>query len=187
MRQDIIDSLPDILKNNIDTLKNTSLDTTDNTHYMTNSEFTAINFDEVAKCYKDDKYLNYMPSSNDALYIVDNSHFYFLEFKNGKIEEDNIKTKIYDSLFILSDIKYNDGYKYINSIVEFSKSNIEYILIYNIEKHGKLSFNSHFQQKANKKSKSYGKVLKLKKFILKDINFYSENEFKNKFISKLKN
>ena len=58
---------------------------------------------------------------------------------------------------------------------------------YNIEKHGKLRFNSHFQQTANKKTKSYGKVLKLKKFILKDINFYSENEFKNKFVSKLKN
>lgn len=185
MRQDIIYSLPEILKNNIDTLKNTSLDTCNN-HYMTDSEFTAINFDEVAKCYKDDKNLDDPPASNDALYIIDNSHLYFLEFKNGKIEIDNIKTKIYDSLFILSDIKYNYGTKYINSIVEFSKSNIEYILIYNIKKNPKLGFNNHFQQKANKKTK-YGGVLKLKDFILKDVTFYNENEFKNNFVSKLKN
>lgn len=183
MKQDIIDSLPDILKNNIDTLENTSSDD-DHNYYMTNSKLPVINFDKAAKCYKDEKDLNYLPASNDVLYIMDNTHLYFLEFKNGKIEEDNIKTKIYDSLFILSDIKYNDGYKYINSIVEFSKSNIEYILIYNIKKHGKLSFNSHFQKRANKKSKLYGGVLKLKGFILKDINFYSENEFKNNFVNK---
>ena len=183
MKQDIIDSLPDILKNNIDTLQNTSSDT-DNNYYMTDSELTVINFDNTAKSYKEEKYLSYLPASNDGLYIADSSHLYFLEFKNGKIDEDNIKTKIYDSLFILSDIKYNDGHKYINSIVEFSKSSIEYILIYNIKKHGKLSFNNHFQQRANKKTKLYGGVLKLKVFLLKDINFYSENEFKNKFVNK---
>ena len=44
MKQDIIDSLPDILKNNIDTLQNTSSDT-DNNYYMTDSELTVINFD----------------------------------------------------------------------------------------------------------------------------------------------
>lgn len=186
MRQDIIDSLPDILKNNIDTLKNTSLDTCNN-HYMTDSKFTVIDFDKVAKCYKDDKNLYNLPASNDALYIMDNSHLYFLEFKNGKIEIDNIKTKIYDSLFILSDIKYNDGSKYIESIVEFSKSNIEYILIYNFYKNSKYIFNNHIYKKANNETQLYGGVLKLKKFILKDINLYSENEFKNKFVSKLKN
>ena len=185
MRQDIIDSLPDILKNNIDTLKNTSLDTCNN-HYMTDSKFTVIDFDKVAKCYKDDKNLDNLPASNDALYIMDNSHLYFLEFKNCKIEIDNIKTKIYDSLFILSDIKYNDGSKYINSIVEFSKSSIEYILIYSIKKNPKLGINNHVYQKANKKTK-YGGVLKLKKFILKDVNFYNENDFETKFISTLKN
>lgn len=118
MKQDVIDSLPDILKNNIDTLENTSSDD-DHNYYMTNSKLPVINFDKAAKCYKDEKDLNYLPASNDALYIMDKNHLYFLEFKNGKIEEDNIKTKIYDSLFILSDIKYNDGYKYIDSIVEF--------------------------------------------------------------------
>lgn len=85
MKQDIIDSLPDILKNNIDTLKNTSSDT-DNNYYMTDSELTVINFDNTAKSYKEEKYLNYLPASNDGLYIADSRHLYFLEFKNGKID-----------------------------------------------------------------------------------------------------
>lgn len=126
MEQSIIDNLPDILKNSIDTLKNISYDTI-NSQYMTNSQKTAIDFDKVKDDYSTQNVIN-KPKSNDALYITKNNIHYFIEFKNRhyrKIDKFDIILKIYDSLFILSDIKYQNGNQYIQNIVNFSKTHID--------------------------------------------------------------
>lgn len=183
MEQHIIDNLPNILKNHIDTLENTSKDNNNN-HYMTNCKKGTINFDRVKVEYKNNNNIKDFPSSNDALYITANNDFYFIEFKNSTISEYKLKNKIYDSLLILSNIKYNNGANYINDIVEFSKSNIEYILVYNSSKNGKLHINNNINNKAGKQTTLYG-ILKLKGFIFRDINFYSEKQFNNKFINNL--
>lgn len=127
MVQSIIDNLPNILKYNT-TLEQLSFDK-DNKQYMTNSQKTAIDFDKVKDDYSTQNVIN-KPKSNDALYIAKNNIHYFIEFKNRnyrKIDRFDIILKIYDSLFILSDIKYQNGNQYIQNIVNFSKTHIEYI------------------------------------------------------------
>lgn len=291
MDPNIIDNLPDILKNNIDTLKKTSEDFSnkENIEYMTDCEYSVINFDEVTKEYKRNNKINMDPKSNDALYI-DDENWYFIEFKNGyfsvnfdvnhidgsisnayinaeddKTKEkivfnnfngsikgvfkgycegnintnmnsnnnynfdgsiegsskyckiidkntdekysikgyikgifngyingntilDDLKTKIYDSLFVLSNIKHSNGNYYIENILEFSRKNIIYIAVYNEENNPKIR-ESHFKKRANmQETKRYNmdKILLLKNFLFKEVYLYSKEQFRMNFIDKIK-
>lgn len=231
MDKNIIDKLPDILQSSIDTLKNTSYDS-NNKEYMTECKDTVINFDKVVKNYY--KYKNYegidiIPKSNDALYISNDNEFYFIEFKNGKLNSNydgdingsikgtisgtvkgninghfygnfkgnfinnsilnDLKIKIYDSIFILSNIKYDTGNNYIDNISDFSKTNIKYILVYNEEKNPKLALSIHLNSRVNKNTKRHNisKIYDLKGFIFNDINIYNRKDFESKFLrNKLK-
>lgn len=287
MDSNIIDNLPDILKNNIDTFKKTSEDFSnkDNPEYMTDCEYSVINFDEVTREYKRNNKINMDPKSNDALYI-DYENLYFIEFKNGyfsvnfnvnhikgsisnafidaedkktkekivfnnfegsikgefkgycegsfntnmnsdknynfdgsiegysskcKINDkyyirvnikgdfrgyingntilDDLKTKIYDSLFVLSNIKYSNGDYYIENILEFSRKNIIYIAVYNEENNPKNRFSSHLNKRANMpetKRDNMDKILSLKNFIFKEVYLYSKEQFRMNFIDKIK-
>lgn len=120
----------DILKNNISTLKETSIDNHDKTNirYMTYSEKEAINFDNVKREYIKKLSLSEEPRSNDALFINKNNALVFVEFKNGSIDPTKkfaIRKKIYDSVIILTDI--------MNIGVSKLRDSMEYILVYNAE------------------------------------------------------
>lgn len=153
MEQNIIDNLPNILKNSTDTLENISYDNI-NDEYITNSQKIAIDFDEVKNLYNSENSDTFELKSNDALYIDKNNIHYFIEFKNGNLlsitknnNQNNIlyvntkydikqklQLKIYDSWFILSDIEYSSRIKYISNMFSFSKNHIVYILVYNFKK-----------------------------------------------------
>lgn len=181
MEQSIIDNLPDILKNFTDTLEKISCDySKKKKQYMTNSQKIAINFDKVKVNYSTQNGIN-QPKSNDALYITKNNIHYFIEFKNGNyrnIKKFDLIVKIYDSLFILSDIKYQNGNQYIQNIVGFSKNNINYILVYNSSSNSKShNYNLRYYIKGK-----FG-LVKFEKFLLKEIYIYDENKFETKFIN----
>ena len=118
-----------LLRDNVSTLKETSIDTHDNNNnikYMTASEREAINFDDVKKEYIKDLALTEPPKSNDALFINKNDDLVFVEFKNGYMDTAKkyaVRKKIYDSIIILTDI--------LNVGISRLKNDMEYILVYN--------------------------------------------------------
>lgn len=59
--------------------------------YMTQSEIEVVNFDEVKNEYIQDMKLSVTPCSNGALYIDKEGKYYFVEFKNGKMNSKNPK------------------------------------------------------------------------------------------------
>ncbi|TXJ49329.1 geranyl transferase [Brachyspira aalborgi] len=201
MEQGIIDNLPNILKNSTDTLKNISYDNI-NDEYITNSQKVAIDFDKVKNLYNNKNNNSFELKSNDALYIVKNNIYYFIEFKNGDLKDyknklsytikKDLQLKIYDSWFILSDIEYLDGKKYISNMFSLSKNCIVYILVYNSKKNGKLIIHERFlnngkQNLNGHKSRKIDLELfglaKFEKFLLKEVYIYDENEFETKFIN----
>lgn len=118
----------DVLKNNISTLKLTSIDDHDqnNIMYMTDSEHEAVNFDHVKGEYVEGLSLSEVPKSNDALFINKNNELVFVEFKNGFMDNSKkyaVRKKIYDSIIILTDI--------VDMGISQLKSDMEYILVYN--------------------------------------------------------
>lgn len=149
--------------------------------------------------------------SNDALYITKNNIHYFIEFKNGYIIEttknitnqyvnirynlkQKLQLKMYDSIFILSDIKYSDGSLYIDkyknnngvsitNIIDFSKNYIEYILVYNSKKNGQLKNKSHWKNKGRINLLGLFGLSKFEKNILREIYIYDKKEFEKKFIN----
>lgn len=117
-----------ILKNNVSTLKETSVDKHDlkNIKYMTCSKRTAVNFDDVKKDYIENLSLSETPKSNDALFLSKDNKLIFVEFKNGFMDNSKkfaVRKKIYDSIIILMDI--------LNTGVSELKDEMEYILVYN--------------------------------------------------------
>lgn len=128
MKAKFIETLPDLFRENIKTLKETSSDDSDkyNIKYMTESDLNVISFDDVIKKYMKDKHFNSFIFSNDALYITENGTWIFIEFKNGKIHKDEIYRKIYDSIIMLIEK---------NIITSFDKvrKDFEDILVYNSE------------------------------------------------------
>lgn len=117
-----------ILKDNMSTLRETSLDDHDpnSIAYMTNSDRGAVNFDNVKRKYVENLHLHEEPKSNDALFINDMGKLVFVEFKNGFMDGQKkfaVRKKIYDSIIILTDI--------LNVGVSHLRDNMEYILVYN--------------------------------------------------------
>lgn len=117
-----------ILKDNMSTLRETSLDDHDPNciAYMTNSDRGAVNFDNVKRKYIQNLRLHEEPKSNDALFINDKGRLVFVEFKNGFMDGQKkfaVRKKIYDSIIILTDI--------LNVGVSRLRDNMEYILVYN--------------------------------------------------------
>lgn len=118
----------EILKRNISTLKQTSVDKHDmnNISYMTDSDRSAVNFDDVKQDYVKNLSLSETPKSNDALFLSKDNKLIFVEFKNGYVDsgkEYAVRRKIYDSIIILTDI--------LNVKISCLKKEMEYILVYN--------------------------------------------------------
>lgn len=117
-----------IFYDNMASLKETSKDDSDpnNIQYMTSSEAEVVNFDLVKR-----KYANGLGLSEEVATSVDavisfSDGVLFVEFKNGKVNNRDIKDKVRDSLLIFLEIIKND--------IDFSRNNIDFVLVYNIEK-----------------------------------------------------
>ena len=120
------------------TLKDTSYDN-DKDEYMVNSQLQVCAFDEVKDWYIGNKipFVKPIPKSNDALFFGEKECF-FIEFKNGRIDNAvnfELNKKIYDSLFILFDLNYIDKKRNAVNSISYTRSNMNYILVYNKERY----------------------------------------------------
>ncbi len=171
------------------TLKEASKDPANN-EFMTQSTLEVINFDAVKDEYCKDLCLKEPPKSNDALFI-NNNNYYFIEFKNGKVEGKDIfdiRQKNFDSLLILTDI--------ICKGISFTRQNLTYILVYNEKKNtfdneqiqdpppSIIGIGKHFAETTAKENYIRFGLDKFKKLYFKEVFTYTEEEFKNNFVRK---
>lgn len=180
MTDNIINSLPSVFQQHICTLKKTSLDGTNN-EYICDSVIRVINFDKIPNEYSKGKGWPCVPKSNDALYIDTSGKWYFIEFKNGSIEMRDIYRKIYDSLLMLIEMK-------IIPDINFCRTNIIYILVYNEKKYGNTTsspnreaiFNHLFA--LSRQEERLFEVDKLEKYLLHETHTYTYDQFKDNFV-----
>lgn len=180
MIEKTINELPEILKNHICTLKKASLDAS-NTTTMSNSPLTVINFDKIPNEYSRGKGWPNVPSSNDALYIIPDGDWYFIEFKNGSIQKSDVFRKIYDSLIMLIELEIIPNF-------QFSRDNIQYILVYNSDKYPKVqesknrSANYSYIQKLSQKEERLFEIEKFEKYLFKETHTYTKDIFQKAFV-----
>ena len=113
----------------------------DEQEYMCGSTFPVFDFDGLKEWYveKCALKLTKVPFSNDVLWLDDN-HSVFIEFKNGKIgptENNAIIFKIYDSLLVLLDDKFDLAWccSDFRQNISYTREHMDYILVYNGEKY----------------------------------------------------
>lgn len=179
-----------ILKNNISTLKSTSIDNHDanDVKYMTDSTREAVHFDAVKNEYIASLSLHEAPRSNDALFLNNRQELVFVEFKNGFMDREKkfaVRKKIYDSIIILTDI--------LNMGISRLREHMEYILVYNEKANAAesdvLNKKSHVQQSAafDDIAKNISAMAKdeyvcfgikmFKGYCFKNVHTYTEKEF----------
>lgn len=122
-----------------------------------------------------------LPRSNDALYIDADHQWYFIEFKNGTVEKDDIFRKIYDSLIMLIEIGIIPDFA-------FGRDFIHYILVYNGEKYDKVQSSpsrdmtfSYIRGLAKTEKKLFG-IDKLEGYLLKAVHTYTKELFEEQFV-----
>lgn len=133
------------------------------------------------------------PCSNDALYFGKDNKIFFVEFKNGVLDERprrnfNICKKIYDSLLIFNDI--------VNKNISFCRGNLYFILVYNENKNkreackteqeesSKAIISKKIHKKAKKKFVRFG-LDRFEKLYFKEVFTYTESEFEDAFLSQI--
>ena len=110
------------------TLKECSKDYSDpdRIEFMTETQLEAINFDTVKTKYANDLGLSEeCAASVDALLETD-ENLAFVEFKNGKVNNRNVKDKIRDSLMLFCDLT--------KQTISDTRKNLDFIVVYNEEK-----------------------------------------------------
>jgi hypothetical protein len=107
---------------------------------------------------------------------------YFIEFKNGKIDDKiahGLGRKIFDSLLILTDI--------IGKGISFTREDLNYILVYNKEK---ISSRMRIAKSVTEKSNTAFKIKVLHKFekiYFKKVSILNIEEFEKEFVSRFSN
>lgn len=176
MTEEVIDKLPKQLGKYICTLKSASMDTT-NRKSMCESSIKVVHFDKVPNEYSRGKGWNGVPKSNDALYIDMEGKWYFIEFKNGEIQKDEIHRKLYDSLIML--MEWN-----IVPSFEFIRKNVNYILVYNGEKYVSKALEEnykYFMKLAQQEERLFG-IEKFEGYLFNETHTYTQSLFENNFI-----
>lgn len=194
-------------------LEKTSLDDRDNVtkEYMTHSQLRVCAFDDVKKWYVREKipFANPNPKSNDALYFEEDECF-FIEFKNGRITDQvnfEINKKIYDSLFILFDLKYTDKKGKVVDAISYTREKMTYILVYNEQnyleygptKQTKLGEDRQRVSQSHHRDLLYKSMRKLaqeefilfgldqfQNYLFKHVYTFTEKEFEQNFVNKRK-
>lgn len=180
MTEEAIDKLPKQLEKYVCTLKKASMDTT-NKKPMCESSLKVVHFDKIPNVYSRGRGWSGVPKSNDALYIDIEGKWHFIEFKNGTIQKDEIYRKLYDSLIML--IEWN-----VIPSFDFVRDNINYILVYNGEKYGKIQYSQAREQ-------NYGYLMKLARqeerlfdidkfegYLFNETHTYTQSLFEDNFI-----
>ena len=179
----------EMLKKLSDTLKNTSIDTSDKNKpkYMTKCKKPVVNVDKFKNDFTKNMSLTEVPKSCDALYMVSQDQFFLIEFKNGIIDAKKnyeINRKIFESLLLLSE-KFSET-------INFMRKNMYFILVYNENvKHGKKQYEDtnlneiqmSLLKLANERIIRFG-LNHFKKLYFKEVYTYTKAEFESKFVSK---
>ncbi len=93
---------------------------------MTESQIEAVNFDEFKTKYANNLRLSEeCAASTDALLQTDTG-LAFVEFKNGKVNNRNVKDKIRDSLLLFCD--------FTQKTISYTREHVDFIVVYNEEK-----------------------------------------------------
>ncbi len=179
MTDEVKDNLPELLKH-ITTLKKTSWDK-EKKKYMCESKMKVINFDKIPKAYNRGKGWSILPKSNDALYIDVKGQWYFIEFKNGGINSGEIYKKLFDSIVMLLDEK-------IIPDIQFVRDNINYILVYNSNKYGKMANSpsregiyGYVFERAEEEEKLFD-IDKFEQYLFRETHTYTPSLFKKEFV-----
>lgn len=181
-----------ILQNNRCSLKEISKDDSgpNDVQYMTSSEKAVINFDLVKR-----HYVNQLGLSEDVATSVDAilpfaDGILFVEFKNGKVDNRNIKDKARDSLLIFLEI--------IGENISFSRNNIDFVVVYNLEKNplpnqlkkgqlqetpSRVFIADHFMEKAKKEFIRFD-LKRYEKLYFKNVHTYPKERFEE-YLQKL--
>lgn len=170
-----------LYKNHITTLQNTSKDTANNDS-MTDSKISVYNFDNIKRNYAKKRCRNKNAvTSVDAIYkCTTNGDFIFIEFKNGRINDnmaDEVADKIKDSLLIFCDIT--------KCSISETRKHMDFILVYNQDKesYSRKQISSHISNKAGETFIDFG-LKKYKNIYFKEVYTYSKEIF-NTEIDKL--
>lgn len=180
MTKDSIEQLPEILKKHICTLKKASLDE-EHHESMCESQLTVVDFDRIPQEYARGKGWRCVPKSNDALYIDKSDMWYFVEFKNGKINGSDVYRKIYDSFLMLMDLGIISGF-------DFLRKQVCYILVYNSDKNGPVPASENLEKiysytlrQAETEAGLFG-IWKLEQYLFRETHTYTRELFEEKFI-----
>lgn len=173
-------------------LKMLSCDDSDlsNIKYMTESDIMAINFDKVKQIY-----VNSLDLSEDNAASVDglapmSDGIVFIEFKNGKVNNRNVKDKVRDSLLIFCDITKQD--------IDYTRNSTEFVLVYNEKKNPlpnqykkdlqpsppSLTYISKRIAQMGKSEFILFDLERYKSLYFRDVHTYSQEEFEE-YLSKL--
>ena len=180
MTEEVINSLPMVMKNYICTLKKASIDTT-NGKPMCESLIKVVNFDQIPNEFSRGRSWAGVPMSNYALYIDVQGKWYFVEFKNGAIKKEEVYRKLYDSLIMLLEWK-------IIPTFDFIRQNINYILVYNEGKYGKIEKSPARDQTYDyftglaKSEKRLFDIDKFEKYLFNNTHTYTQSMFQEKFV-----
>lgn len=199
-----------IIDEKVSTLKETSYDK-HNKEYMVDSKLQVCSFDAVKEWYIGNNIplVNPNPKSNDVLFFG-NDECFFIEFKNGKIDNKvnfELNKKIYDSLFILFDLKYEDKNGVLVNSISYTRSKMNYILVYNEEKNSQPGFTNQTKegferQKARRTDSKHRDILyksvrnlanedlikfgldQFENYLFKNVYTFTVEEFEERFIKK---
>lgn len=199
-----------LIEEKTSTLKEVSFDE-EHDEYMVESDLQVCWFDKVKEWYVKNKIplANPNPKSNDALFFGEKES-YFIEFKNGRINNTvnyEIIKKIYDSLFILFDLNYED--KEANKVdsISYTRANMNYILVYNEERYAEAGPTRQTQEGIERqksrvnisphRDKLYSTIRKLgnqtfikfgldqfENYFFKNVYTYTVDEFQKEFVGK---
>ncbi len=163
----------ELLLKHMSNLKETSKDDHgEGETYMTYCEYPAVNFDKVKDEYITGLHISENPRSNDALLITPDNKSFFIEFKNGYMDNKKIfdvKGKIYESLPILTDI--------IGKGISYTRNELGYILVYNgVKNDPSIDIKKHIAGKAKAELIRFD-LERFKNFFFKDVHTYTETEF----------
>ena len=111
-------------------LKELSIDDSDadNIQYMTNSQLSAVDFDIAKRTYVNSLGLSEEQADSVDALLQTNDSIAFIEFKNGKMnnEKRKVKDKIKDSLLLFSAIT--------GKTISYTRQKADFVLVYNVEK-----------------------------------------------------
>lgn len=162
----------------------------DRIQHMTNSLLPAVNFDMVKRSYT-----NGLGLSEDHAASVDGlactaDSVVFLEFKNGKVSNRDVKNKIRDSLLIFCDITKKD--------VSYTRHNMDFVLIYNEavnrlpnqlgknvvqDSPSRTAISKRIAQMGNQELILFG-LERYKKLYFREVHTYTKGEFED-YLNKL--